>query len=184
MQQQLREAVRLRQAAGSPHSNTSSRVSPHPVCLAKALERSSNQSMNSDFNESSSCTGDSGFEEYPPTSMAMSTSWHKSGPPTKPKPTKPLKQNSDTQLSYVNVGIIGPTSPPTQPHTTISTLAPTYTTHNSTTPSPPTPSHTSFSAMAPMYRHISIEKQEPGTIPFPKYHSPNYTYSMNAALIG
>ena len=157
------QAIRLRQTAGSPHSSTGSRISPHPVSLAKALERSSNQSVNSDCNDSCSCTGDSGFDEYPPSSMPMSTSWHKSGPPTKPKPTKPLKQNSDPQLSYVNVGIISPTSPPPQPHTTISTLAPTYTTHTSTTPSPPTPSHTSVSPMGPMYNCISIEEQEPGT---------------------
>ena len=65
------EALLLRQTAGG--SRTSSRISPYPVSLAKALVRSSTQSVNSDCNDSCSCTGDSGFDEYPPTSVPRVT---------------------------------------------------------------------------------------------------------------
>ena len=157
IQQQLRETVRLKHGAISPQSTTSSssRVSPHPVSLAKALEMSNNQSFSSDYNDSCSCTGDSGFDEYIP----ISTSWHKNAPPTRPKP-KSLKPNGVEPLqSYANIAVLSPTGPR---HTTISQLAPMYTTHPSTSPSPPTADHTTISAVAPMYNIIAIEEQEQG----------------------
>lgn len=160
IQQQLKETFRFKQMAGSPQG-PASRVSPHPVSLARALEMSQHQAFGPEYNDC--CTEDSGFDEYPP----VSTSWQRTAPPTKPK-TKVHKPSSPPLLqSYANVDIIDhishPTSPQSAPqHTTISRLGPTYTTH-ATTPSPPTAGgHTSVSDMAPMYKCISIEEKEPG----------------------
>ena len=78
IQQQLRETFHFKHGATSLQATTSSSssVSPQPVSLAKALEMSNDQRVSSDYNDSCSCTGDSGFDEYIP----ISTSWHKNAP--------------------------------------------------------------------------------------------------------
>lgn len=170
IQQQYAEAFRQKkQMFGSPQGASSSVGSssgrivspPHPVSLAKALEMSNQQSVGSDCNDSCSCTGDSGFDEYTP----LSTSWHKKAAAaaavvqTKRK-LQSLKLDPDPQQDYANITIINPISPPQQ-HTNISRLAPIYSTRLSQTPSPPT-DHTTIGAVGPMYNTISIEEQEAG----------------------
>lgn len=95
----------LRQGS-SPHS-TNSGVSPHPVSLAKApLDIPSNPTP-ADIDACSTCTGDSGFEEY--IHVQPNNTLHKvAAPPTKPKP-KP-KPSSVPLQSYMNIGIITPST--------------------------------------------------------------------------
>ena len=170
----IQQAIRLKhnmtgspQSLGSSIGGCSDRVSPHPVSLAKALEMSHTQGLNSDPNDL--CTEDSGFDEFiPPVAAA----WNRTAPPPAPKP-KTLKQHSvkqhsveQHQQSYTNIAIINPASTPSPPHhTSISHMAPIYgSTH--TTPSPPssttTTGHTTISAVGPMYNAITIEDQSQG----------------------